>query len=146
MIAQEEADYIYDDMNDSDIVVDAGVEDEYADIEAQIDELDSDAEDYDAKLAELEGRMEKIVDDARENLKDSKSDEIELALDDPVQYFVHEQGTYRIEDLFKAPFIRINTEEAAEDAVATDGVAHFLSTYDGNEVELPSGAVAYRTN
>jgi hypothetical protein len=40
----------------------------------------------------------------------------------------------------------INYDEASEDAVDEDGVAHFLDGYDGQEVELPSGAVAYGTN
>jgi len=40
----------------------------------------------------------------------------------------------------------LDVAAAAEDAIATDGVAHFMSWYDGNEIELPSGAVAYRTN
>jgi hypothetical protein len=40
----------------------------------------------------------------------------------------------------------IDEDEAAREAVRIDGVGHFLAHYDGNEVELPSGAYAYRTN
>ena len=40
----------------------------------------------------------------------------------------------------------IDSDAAAEAAVDTDGAAHFLDLYDGKEVELPSGAVAYGTN
>lgn len=41
----------------------------------------------------------------------------------------------------------INIYVASRDAVDTDGVAHFISSYDGNEIELRgSGAYAYRTN
>lgn len=40
----------------------------------------------------------------------------------------------------------IDEDAAAEDAINTDGLAHFLDNYDGSEVELPSGAIAYGTN
>lgn len=40
----------------------------------------------------------------------------------------------------------INIEEAAEDAVSADGEGHFLSSYDGNIHELPSGGEYWRTN
>ena len=40
----------------------------------------------------------------------------------------------------------IDIDKAAQSAVDTDGVAHFLSTYDGHEHELENGAVYYRTN
>ncbi len=38
----------------------------------------------------------------------------------------------------------INIEEAATDAVAADGWQHFLSRYDGNSYDLPSGGVYFR--
>jgi len=38
----------------------------------------------------------------------------------------------------------INVEEAAADAVAADGWQHFLSRYDGNSYDLPSGGVYFR--
>jgi len=40
----------------------------------------------------------------------------------------------------------IYIDQAAEDAVDTDGVAYFLDRYDGEAVELPSGAVAFGVN
>jgi len=38
----------------------------------------------------------------------------------------------------------INIEEAAADALRTDGWAHFISRYDGNYETLPGGAVYFR--
>jgi hypothetical protein len=40
----------------------------------------------------------------------------------------------------------IDIESASESAVDTDGVAHFLSSYDGEQIDLSNGHVAYRTN
>ena len=39
-----------------------------------------------------------------------------------------------------------DSEEAAENAIRTDGVAHFLASYDGEEIELDNGNVMYRVN
>jgi hypothetical protein len=38
----------------------------------------------------------------------------------------------------------IDYDAAAQDAVSTDGIAHFLAGYDGDQIDLPGGAVAYR--
>jgi hypothetical protein len=40
----------------------------------------------------------------------------------------------------------INMEEASEDAVNNDGIAHFLSSYDGETLYLSNDCVAYRIN
>ena len=40
----------------------------------------------------------------------------------------------------------IDIDKASESAVDTDGVAHFLSSYDGEQIDLSNGHVAYRTN
>lgn len=43
-------------------------------------------------------------------------------------------------------FLTIDYEAASDQAVNLDGPAHFLAGYDGKMRELPSGAVAFRTN
>lgn len=40
----------------------------------------------------------------------------------------------------------IDLEKASKNAIKEDGVAHFLSSYDGKEIELENGNVMYRTN
>jgi hypothetical protein len=40
----------------------------------------------------------------------------------------------------------IDVGEASEDAVNTDGIGHFISSYDGLQIDLSDNAVAYRTN
>ena len=40
----------------------------------------------------------------------------------------------------------IDIDDASTDAVATDGIAHFLSRYDGETLYLSNDNVAYRTN
>ena len=147
IMAGEESDhYVDEQMEDDEILEAANVKDEYDEIQEQIDNLDSEAEDYDAQETALEEQKEKILEDAKETVREEKYEEIYEALDDPIQYFVHDQGMYSLEDLFKANFISIDYNEAAQSAIDDDGVAHFLDYYDGAEVELPSGAVAFGTN
>jgi len=63
---------------------------------------------------------------------------------DPLGYFEEIFG----DDISQYPknLLQIDTKEAAEDAVNTFGVAHFLDNYDNEEIDLPSGAVAFGTN
>ena len=82
----------------------------------------------------------------KEKVREKEYERIKEDLKDPIQYFVDDHGMYSREDLLKQRFIRIDIEKASEDAIRTDGVAHFLDVYDSSEVELPSGAVAYGTN
>ena len=142
MIAQEESDnYVDEVLRDADVLEEAGVTDEYEELQAKIDSTRSEAR----KIA-LEKTQEDMLESAKETVREKKYDEIHAALEDPIQYFVHDHGIYSIQDLMKASFIYIDTDEAAKDAVDTDGVAHFLDNYDGSEVDLPSGAVAFGTN
>lgn len=83
--------------------------------------------------------------DALEKVKDEISTEKEEQMEkDPLGYFEEIFG----DDISQYPknLLQIDTKEAAEDAVRTDGVAHFLDNYDNEEIDLPSGAVAFGTN
>ena len=68
----------------------------------------------------------------------------ESQLRDPMQY---------MEDIYgdEAPkhaldIVGFDIDQAAEEAVDTDGAAHFLSTYDGRTEESPGGLVFWRRN
>jgi len=147
IIAGEEADSRIEEMDDNELVKEAGTDEEWNDLEVKKDELiESDSEDIEAKLDELREKQDSLVEKAKDSLGSSKSDQIQDALDDPVEYFVEQQGIYSREDLMKQSFIRIDIDKAAEDAIDTDGISHFLDRYDGSELDLPSGAIAYGTN
>ena len=40
----------------------------------------------------------------------------------------------------------IDIDSASEEAVGIDGIAHFISYYDGKQIDLDNGVVAYRIN
>ena len=87
---------------------------------------------------------EKDIENAKEEIREEYYDEIYEALEDPIQYFVEDQGIYTREDLLKANFITIDISAATSDAVSTDGWAHWLSRYDENYEEIGNGMVIFR--
>jgi hypothetical protein len=98
------------------------------------EEVESEYEVEDEEIAE---EIDKIV--------EARLSELERWLrTDPIGYFVDETWTYTLEDLLKQPFIQIDVERAARDAVAMDGWAHFLSLSDGNYETTSGGIVIFR--
>lgn len=93
---------------------------------------------------DVEGEIEALAKKAIDEWGDEKVDEIEEALKDPVQYFVHDQGIYTEEELMKQNFISIDADAASKEFVQIDGWAHFLSHYDGNYDTTSSGFVFFR--
>ena len=63
---------------------------------------------------------------------------------DPISYFA--DFGVSVTDAYERGWLSIDTPKAAQGAVNTDGVAHFLGRYDGNVIELDNGAEAYRIN
>lgn len=95
---------------------------------------------------------EAFSDDAESLASDKKSDFITHLTSDQANdgkngyyYFVTNFGKQEANRLVVENNL-IDLDEASREAVRTDGVAHFLSTYDGNQIELNNNAVAYRTN
>lgn len=107
------------------------------------DKLDRDPFfDADGNALELNDKLENAIDAAWESYLEQQANS---QLEDPLQYL---QDIYGEADALKQAMIisRIDTRAAAEEAVSTDGLGHFLSSYDGNYDTLPSGAVVVRTN
>jgi len=151
MLAQEEADYMVQDLSDDDVLEKADMEGEHEELQDTIDELlDMEAEelpdDWRGQVQECEDEKVNIVDRAREEAAEKIYDDIYDSLVDPIEYFVHERGIYSTGDLVKASFITIDYEEAAQDFVNDTGAARWIDSYDEEEVDLPSGAIAYGRN
>jgi len=159
VIANEESEAYYGDMRDNDIVEE--YKDSYGEVllenPERVEELRNRLESLEQMIGEetdeevingLNEQFEEIDSDLsdeehdydiqamREKLEEDYSEKIYEKLEDPLEYFVHEQGIYSEEDLFKANFISIDIEAAAQDAVDTDGIAHFLDGYDGEVLEV----------
>ena len=82
------------------------------------------------------------VDDYVEEVADKMTDE---QLKDPMAYL---EDIYGREDAVKQAIeiAGIDIDAAAEDAVDTDGEAHFLARYDSNDYHTPNGLVYWRDN
>lgn len=106
IIGQEDADSRVEDMSDSEVVREAGLEDEF---EAAEDD---------------EEKADQVIEDAREAVRSKIADEVESAIKkDAVGYFVDELGAYSIEDLMKASFISIDYDAYARDAEMSGDVS-----------------------
>jgi len=160
MLAQEESDNLVDEVDDYEQLIEkAGFEDEFEEIQVKINEKEDKVADMEEKgqddvlieetrdkITELEQESENLVEKAREEVREEEYDRIYDELEDPIKYFVDDNGMYSREDLLKASFIRIDVDKATEDAISMDGYAHFLNTYDGDATELNSGQVLMRMN
>ena len=85
-----------------------------------------------------------IAEDNVDNLVDLYVEE-NMEGDKGVEWYISNFGQDDFRDLVNDNNL-IDISGASEDAVDTDGVAHFLSSYDGEEIELDNDVVAYRTN
>jgi len=93
------------------------------------------------KLIKEDKLDQEKIDSAIENAINDKTDE---DLEDPMEYLRDIYGDDASKEAIRIG--GIDYAEASESAIITDGVAHFLSGYDGNEIELENGNVLYRTN
>jgi len=128
----------FDDAQDAYMNAEPGSEEEDEASEAQ----DEAEEALDAARAEA---IEKIADLARDKIREDLAEQYEDEMrSDPISFF-QDRG-YEVKDAIDRGFLVIDVEAAAEDALSTDGRAHFLSTYDGNEEEIEGGFIVFRIN
>jgi len=85
-----------------------------------------------------------IAEDNVDNLVDLYVEE-NMEGDKGINWYISNFGEDEFRDLVIDNNL-IDISGASEDAIDTDGVAHFLSSYDGEEIELDNDVVAYRTN
>jgi hypothetical protein len=87
-----------------------------------------------------------LSEDEIEEKVDERYEYVKAALEkDFVDYFVDETGMYSKEDLMKANFVQINETELVDYVIRSDGRAHSLATYDGEEYNVADN-VYYRVN
>ncbi len=173
IIAAEEADSYYADMADWDVLEAAGIQDEADDLEADRDaaetrleeisdiedaaidndkplserreaELDYEKEKLDAISDSYDNDYETLVTNARDDLAYDMADETEkYILRDPLGWW---EGLGLGGNLSDQNFASLDYDAASQDAVDTDGMAHFLAHYDRNQLDLDNGMVAFRQN
>ena len=97
---------------------------------------------FDPPEEDEDGEREDPDDSHVEELAQSQTDE---ELEDPMQYL---DDIYGREDAVKKAIeiAGIDLDATAEDAVDTDGAAHFLPSYDGQSYATNGGLVYWRTN
>lgn len=66
--------------------------------------------------------------------------------DNPVEWYRNNLGDEDLTDLIRDNRIDLDIDAIVEECIAEDGRGHFLSTYDGEEIELNNGKYAYRIN
>ena len=142
--AQDTLDNAENDGADSAVIVvlmDA-VDDAEQDVTAAQYALDAAQEALDDAQEALDAAKEGALERAREEWASNRADEIEAEVkDDALGYFKERYG-WGPSDIPKN-LLYLDVAEAAADAVATDGAGHFLSGYDGNEVEVEVEGVTY---
>lgn len=79
-------------------------------------------------------------DDLRSQLIDEKMSEI----DDYVDYYRDNFGDESLTRLIKDGQVQLDVDAIVDECLSWDGRGHFLSRYDGNEVELGDGLFGYR--
>lgn len=98
-------------------------------------------EGFDAPEEEEEGDVPSPTDDQIAELAERQTEE---QLRDPMEYLRDIYGDDAAKQAIEIAGIDIDA--AAEDAVDTDGAAHFLSSYDSNSYTTPGGLVYWRHN
>lgn len=132
-------------ITDTDKRIISGEQGDFAVEDRDLEELKRMAEDFNVKIpSNLQTPMGSIQDDEevdenilerfREDIASAIADDVEERLDNPVQYFVEDEGLFTNEQLLEQNFIRTDIDKMAEFVIDSDGVANTLAGYDGNEI------------
>jgi hypothetical protein len=135
----------FNDMKHEDIIKEADMEDEWDELDSEETELllkKENTSEEEARLKEIDILRETMVGDAVEKATEKKTEE---DLEDPIEYL---EGIYGKADAMKEAIKigGINIDDATDDAISVDGWQHFVSTYDGDSIDLPNGKVIARLN
>ena len=67
-------------------------------------------------------------------------------VDDFVKKFIDDFGAKQLDEVIKHNPDVIDMDAVVDECISQDGIAHFIASYDGNEIDLGNGLFAYRTN
>ena len=96
-------------------------------------------------IRELEVEQERLKDGARDKVYEKHLEYLVEEMDDIVQYLKDHFG-YGFKEIVDSGFVRLDRDAMAQYVVDNDGVAMQFANYDHNQIDLDSGAVAFRTN
>ena len=96
-----------------------------------------DLEERDGVLALKDGLEDEMTDKFVESMDED--------YDDATQWFMDNFGEKEFRD-FAERNNALDVDRMVEDVVDTDGIAHFIASYDGAELELDDDMYAYRIN
>lgn len=157
IISGEEADNYVENIREDDggerILDEAGMLRAYEGMQDKIDKLeDKMTEEMDPKKSDrmqkqidkLEAAKEKLVDKAADKVHDELYNRTKKQLEDDPMEWAEELGYDFGRN--RPNWINVDTSAVAKEILDSDGVGSVLDGYDGDEVELSSGAVAFGTN
>ncbi len=103
----------------------------------------------DDELEENEYGDKVLKDNSSANFERIKEDYLEYLNgreDDYVGWYRDNFGDDDLTRLIRDGYVSLDIDKIVDECIKWDGVAHFLNTYDGEEIELPNGKFAYRIN
>lgn len=130
-----EVDYYMENLSDDEIIEYGYCEDEIREI---LDKLDLDPDELDEGETEdtLRRKLDELMEESRDYIRDMEKNSWEDCLNDPVYCLTREKGWFGdIKELIKSGVVEVDTEEMVNDYVNGGDRGESLSSYDGYEHE-----------